>query len=98
MRRFVIDLPPTATLSLDGASALTVSTDGTRLVYATRRGERSQLHQRTLDQLETVPIPGTEGGVGPFFSAEGDALGFFADGKLKTLSFPGTPMTLTDAP
>ena len=98
VRRFVIDLPPTATLSLDGASALTVSTDGTRLVYATRRAERSQLHQRTLDQLETVPIPGTEGGVGPFFSADGDSLGFFASGKLKTLSFPGTPVTLTDAP
>ena len=98
VRRSVIELPPTATLSLDGASGLTVSTDGTRLVYAARRADRSQLRQRTLDQLETVPIPGTEGGVGPFFSANGDALGFFADGKLKTLSFPGTPVTLTDAP
>ena len=98
VRRFVIELPPTATLSLDGASGLTVSPDGTRLVYAARRADRSQLRQRTLDQLETVPIPGTEGGVGPFFSANGDALGFFADGKLKTLSFPGTPVTLTDAP
>ena len=98
VRRFVIELPPTATLSLDGASGLTVSPDGTRLVYAARRADRSQLRQRTLDQLETVPIPGTEGVVGPFFSANGDALGFFADGKLKTLSFPGTPVTLTDAP
>ena len=98
VRRFVIDLPPTATLSLDGASALTVSPDGTRLVYASRRAERSQLQQRTLDHLETAPIPGTEGGVGPFFSTDSGALGFFADGKLKTLSFPGTPVTLTDAP
>ncbi len=99
VRRFVIDLPSTATVSLSGASALAVSPDGSRLVYAARRGDQTQLYQRVLDQLETVPLAGTEGGVGPFFAPDTSALGFFAAGKLKLLAFPGgTPTTLADAP
>ena len=45
-----------------------------------------KLYKRALDQLESVAIPGTEGALGPFFSPDGQWVGFWADGKLKKVS------------
>jgi serine/threonine protein kinase len=99
VRRFVLELPPTAPMSLSGGKAVSLSPDGTRLVYAARRSDRSQLYLRNFDGLQTIPIPGTEGASGPFFSPKGDQLGFFANGKLKRLSLPGgSPVSLSDGP
>ncbi len=36
-----------------------------------------------------VPVPGSEGGTGPFFSPDGESLGFFANDRLKTASLAG---------
>ena len=99
VRRFVLELPPTAPMSLSSGKALSLSLDGTRLVYAARRSDRTQLYLRNFDGLQTIPIPGTEGASGPFFSPKGDRLGFFADGKLKGLSLmSGSPVSLSDGP
>jgi hypothetical protein len=38
-----------------------------------------------------VLVPGTENGVAPFFSPDGDWLGFIADGKLKKVPLRGGP-------
>ncbi|KPK77292.1 MAG: hypothetical protein AMJ89_02625, partial [candidate division Zixibacteria bacterium SM23_73] len=49
-------------------------------------------------QLEAKAIPGTEGAIEPFFSPDGNWLGFFADGKLKKLSLRGgAPQVICDA-
>ncbi len=58
---------------------------------ADARGSDSvqQLYLRPLDSLEAKPIAGTEGAVGPFFSPDGQWIGFFADGKLKKVSVNG---------
>ena len=51
-----------------------------------------------MDSLEAKPIPGTEGAVNPFFSPDGQWLGFFAGGKLKKVSVSGgAALTLGDA-
>ncbi len=42
-----------------------------------------------MDSLEAKPVPGTEGAVNPFFSPDGQWLGFFAGGKLKKVSVSG---------
>ena len=63
-----------------------ISPDGTRLVYAAIRGGTSQLYLRPLDQMEATPIEGAEDGTFPFFSPDGQWLGFFADGKLKKIA------------
>ena len=53
---------------------------------------------RFVDQLDTVPVPGTEGGFSPFFSPDGMSLGFFADGTLKRVDIDGgRPLTLAEA-
>jgi Tol biopolymer transport system component len=75
-----------------------LSPDGTRLAFTARQAGRYQLWVRTLDALEAVPLPGTEGARRPFWSADGRFIAFFANGKLKKVSADGgPPLVLADA-
>jgi Tol biopolymer transport system component len=83
---------------LDSGPAVALSPDGTHLAYVARQGGTQQLYLRAMDSLAAKPIPGTEGGVSPFFSPDGQWLGFFVGGKLKKVSVSGGPaLTLGDA-
>src|SRR5579864_272487 len=97
--RFTITLPPGEQLSAQDYAAMALSRDGTHLAYVATRGGTQQLYLRAMDSLEaTKPIPGTEGAVSPFFSPDGQWLGFFAGGKLKKVSVSGgSALTLGDA-
>jgi serine/threonine-protein kinase len=59
-----------------------LSPDGTRLVYVSH----SKLFTRRLDQAEATELPGTEEALAPFFSPDGQWVGFFAGGRLKKVS------------
>jgi serine/threonine-protein kinase len=62
-------------------------------------GSTQQLFLRPLDSQEAKPIAGTEGAVAPFFSPDGQWIGFFAGGKLKKVSVNGgAAVTLANAP
>jgi serine/threonine protein kinase len=88
--RTIINLPSGQQLAgLENGPAVTISPDGTHLVYVARQGRAQQLYLRALDSLEAKPIPGTEGGVNPFFSPDGQWVGFFAGGTLKKVSVNG---------
>jgi serine/threonine-protein kinase len=88
--RLVITLPPGQQLAgLDSGPAVALSPDGTHLAYVARQGGTQQLYLRAMDSLESKPIPGTQGGVSPFFSPNGQWVGFFAGGKLKKVSVSG---------
>jgi eukaryotic-like serine/threonine-protein kinase len=97
--RFTITLPPGQQLAgLDSGPAVAFSPDGTHLAYVAREGGTQQLFLRSLDSLEAKPIPGTGGGVNPFFSPDGQWVGFFAGGKLKKVSVNGgAALTVGDA-
>jgi eukaryotic-like serine/threonine-protein kinase len=78
---------------------LTLTPDGSAIVYAVSHGGRSQLFLRPLDRFESVPLAGTEGGVQPFVSPDARWVGFFADGKLKKVPLAGGPVvTICEAP
>ena len=82
-----------------GSAQLAISPDGEAVVFMVRHNVTSQLYLRRLDQLEAVPLKGTEDGVFPFFSPDGQWVAFFSTGKLKKVSVSGgTPVTLCDAP
>jgi eukaryotic-like serine/threonine-protein kinase len=88
--RTVINLPPGQQLAgLDNGPAVAISPDGTRLAYVARQGGAQQIYLRALDSLEAKPIPSTEGATAPFFSPNGQWIGFFASGKLKKISVSG---------
>jgi Protein kinase domain/WD40-like Beta Propeller Repeat len=76
-----------------------LSSDGTRLVFHTRNANgRSLLATRRLDEPRPTVLTGTEGADQPFFSPDGEWIGFFAGSKL--LKVPvrgGTAVALSDA-
>ncbi|MEE8608080.1 MAG: winged helix-turn-helix domain-containing protein [Nitrospiraceae bacterium] len=94
--RFAITLPVDQVLR--GTPALALSPDGRQLVYSVQRGDVWQLYVRSIDQMQAMPIPGTEGAMRPFFSPDGEWVGFFAGGKLKKILLRGgKPISLCDA-
>jgi eukaryotic-like serine/threonine-protein kinase len=97
--RLVINLPLGQQLAgMENGPAVAFAPDGTHLAYVARQGGVQQLYLRAMDSLEARPIPGTEGAVTPFFSPDGQWLGFFAGEKLKKISVSGgAALTLGDA-
>src|SRR5437870_1448174 len=96
--RVVVPLPPADRLALGATPALALSPDGSRLAYVANRAGTNQLYVRPIDRLEATAIPGTEGAETPFFSPDGQWVGFFAEGRLKKVSLSGgATLTLCSA-
>jgi len=73
-----------------GSALLAISRDGRRVVYCVKEGGRSSLYVHELGkQHEGRSIPGTDDARGPFFSPDGERIGFFADNALKFVSLKG---------
>jgi predicted Ser/Thr protein kinase len=93
LMRLSVDLGPDAVAGARITAVL--SPDGTRIVFPVKSG---QLATRLLDQPKATPISGTEGGATPFFSPDGQWIGFAAGGKLKKVAAQGgAAITLCDA-
>jgi len=80
--------------------AAILSPDGTRLALVAAGSDRKRrIYVRSLDQLQATALSGTENASDPFFSPDGQWIGFFADGKLKKISIQGgAAVTLCDSP
>jgi len=93
--RFPILLSPSDVFTNTGRHLVTLSPDGNRLVYVAN----GLLYLREMDQLEAAPIRGTElFPVSPFFSPDGQWVGFWAGGNLRKVSVTGgAPVTLCQA-
>jgi Tol biopolymer transport system component len=79
-------------------TAMALSPDGTRLAYVAFRNDTSYLHLRYLDEFKSFQASGTEFADGPFFSPDGQWVGFFADGNLKKVSvLGGAPQMICEA-
>jgi eukaryotic-like serine/threonine-protein kinase len=74
------------------APEFAISPDGRQLVYvATTRDNIAALWLQPLDRLTAVLVPNTEDASHPFWSPDGTSIGFFAQGKLKTIQANGGP-------
>jgi Tol biopolymer transport system component len=78
--RLNVDLGPDAVAGEEATIAL--SPDGTRIVFPIQRNGIRQLAIRFLDQAGATPIPASERGVDPFFSPDGQWIGFFNSSNL----------------
>jgi Tol biopolymer transport system component len=101
LMRVSVDLGPDAWLA-QGAlgEGFDLSPDGMLVVFTARGPDgRIRLATRRLDQTQVTPLAGTEGGGQPFFSPDGQWIGFtdFTNLKLKKISVEGgAAVTLSD--
>jgi len=74
-------------------SDLALARDGSFVVYEGRSPNNvaGELYLRRLDQLDSSLLRGTEGGVMPFVSPDGQWVGFFVGSELKKVSVSGAP-------
>jgi serine/threonine-protein kinase len=79
-----VSLPALAT-----SNAIAISADGTRLAYVS--GTPAKLFVRKLNQRKATELPGTENARAPFFSPDGQWLGFISRGgdKINKISVEG---------
>ena len=68
-------------------SSIVISPDGRRLVYSS--GTPPMLFTRRLDQPKATGLPGTQGATVPFFSPDGQWVGFISGGKVNKISVEG---------
>jgi Tol biopolymer transport system component len=96
--RMSVDLGPETVAGL--RTTVAISPDSARIVFPIRGADgKQQLGTRMLDQVAATLLPGTENAADPFFSPDGQWVGFVADGKLKKISIlGGAAVSLCDAP
>ena len=76
-----------ASASVDDRSSLAVSPDGRSVVFAGDADEGGRdLWLRSFDNVRPRMLPGTEAAAWPFWSPDGQWIGFFAPGKLRKVN------------
>ena len=76
-----------------------ISPDGQQVVATAYSQGAPMLWVRPVATPAWRQLPGTRNARGPFWSADSQSVGFFADGKLKTVGVSGSsPVILADAP
>ena len=99
--RLTAELGADISLLTQASGSVTLSPDGTRIAFvgAPAAGTNPSLYVRRLDQLQATHLAGTEGGFSPFFSPDGEWIGYFGQGKLRKVAATGSAsVTLCDAP
>src|SRR4030042_2513252 len=93
---------PALIASGPAGTEVALAPDGSFLVFsATPDGtmEKAMLYRRPLDREEATVMPGTEAACMPFFSPDGQWIGFWAKGKLHKVAVKGgAPVVLCDLP
>ena len=71
-------------------ASMAISPDGQKVVFSAPSADgRPQLWIRLLDDVTARPLASTEGARYPFWSSDGESIGFFADGRLKRVTAEG---------
>ena len=95
--RFALALPAGQELLAPGGTRVAWSPDGSAFVYVGPGRGRSQLWLRRLNDLQAVPIAGSDAATSPVFSPDGGEIGFvtlspfavkvvtLSDGQVRTL-------------
>jgi eukaryotic-like serine/threonine-protein kinase len=98
--QFQFSLPAGQALTHNYRHAVELSPDGRRIAFVANTlgpPAQRQLYVRTLDQWDAVAIPGTERAQNPFFSPDGQWLGFQQGQQIRKVAIAGgTPTVLVE--
>ena len=97
--RFSIGVPNGAEVALDepGGVHLALSRDGNRVAFAAAADGTRHLYVRAIDEIEARRLPSTEGAQQPFFSPQGNWIGFVAGNQLLKIAVAGgTPVPIAE--
>jgi serine/threonine-protein kinase len=98
LARWDVAIPAGQSLAAELFPSVAISPDGTHVVFGTHSGVTTQLFVRRADEFEARPIPGSADGHTPFFSPDGQWVGFMARGRiLKAPIAGGSPQLVCDA-
>ncbi len=91
-------LPPPAQMSFDFTGDFSgppvMNAQGSAVAFCARtQKDRSSIWVQSLGELSAKKLDGTDGASFPFWSADGQFIGFFADGFLKKVPSSGGPVT-----
>ena len=97
------EIPPPDKFSFDATGdnggMPVLSPHGDTIAFVARSADAQSLWIRPLNSDAAQPLEGTQGAAHPFWSPDGQYLGFFANGKLSKVATSGGPVTvLADAP
>ena len=85
-------LGPTSAFQRPYMQSFAITPDGTRIVFAGRRGDATRLYVRPLAAAEATEIPGTIGATSPFLSPDGQWVAFLAEGEIRKTPVAGGPV------
>jgi serine/threonine-protein kinase len=95
--RFLLSDQVPASIESDPQRSFAVSRDGQRVAFVVERDGVRRVYLREMQTIQPSVIPGTEDAMAPFFSPDGQRIGFFANGRLKAVSLAGgTPVVLAE--
>ena len=89
--RLEVSLPPRVTLAVGATPVIALAPDAKKVVFVGREGLTTRLYLRQMDRFETTVIEGTEGASSPFFSPDGNWVGFESGRKLHKIALEGGP-------
>jgi eukaryotic-like serine/threonine-protein kinase len=89
--RFSLPFPEGTQLA-DTFPSVAISRDGSRLALLAQRGRAQEIYVRYLEGSDWKRLPGTEEALSPFFSPDGEWVGFFTADRLNRVAvMGGTP-------
>jgi serine/threonine-protein kinase len=94
-----IALPDVYEVGAANLNPVAISHDGARVAFVGQKDGKNRIFVRALEEPAATPLDGTEGGDAPFFSPDGQWIGFFSGSKLRKIAVSGAALQpLADAP
>jgi len=97
--RAEIELPGGVDMNMNAFGGAVISPDGKKLAIPAAVPNGSELWVRDLTSGKAAAIPGTQAASFPFWSPDSNMVGFFSNGKMRTVAAAGGPVQIIcDAP